>query len=135
MRRLCFWLFYTINIYGYSLYIPYIYIFHVYFLAMWSMFSLVCFLIHEVKSRSGHDRSQSFGSISHISGPKLTFWGNFIMVLHGFVSRSPRNIVFFCFDNKQYFCYKIYNHLQSLNLLIKTMERCNFWKRFSAGLQ
>ena len=25
------------------------------------------------KSRSGHDRSQSFGSISHVSGPKLSF--------------------------------------------------------------
>ena len=23
--------------------------------------------------RSGHERSQSFGSISHVSGPKLTF--------------------------------------------------------------
>ena len=31
-RRLCFWSFYIIDIYGYSLYIPYI--FHIYFLAM-----------------------------------------------------------------------------------------------------
>ena len=29
--------------------------------------------IYGVKSRSGHDRSQSFGPISHVSGPKLSF--------------------------------------------------------------
>ena len=34
---------------------------------------LVCFLIYGVKNRSGHDRSQSFGSISHVSGSKLIF--------------------------------------------------------------
>ena len=37
----------SIDIYGCSLYNPYIY-----FLAMWSMFSLVCFLIYGVKSKS-----------------------------------------------------------------------------------
>ena len=42
-----------------SLYI-YIYIFHIYFLDMFHVFSLVCFLIYGVTSRSGHDRSQSF---------------------------------------------------------------------------
>ena len=70
-RRLCFWLFYIINVYGfiYSLYIPYIY-----FLNMFHIFSLVCFLIYGVKSRSRHDRSQSFDPISHISDTKLTFW-------------------------------------------------------------
>ena len=49
----------------YSLYIPYIYIyiFHIYFLAMFHIFSLVRFLIYVVKSRSGHDRSQSY--LSH----------------------------------------------------------------------
>ena len=52
--------FLIINIYGYALYIPYIfhiyiYIFHIYFLAMFHIFSLVCFLIYGVKSRSGHD--------------------------------------------------------------------------------
>ena len=72
-----FWLFYIINVYGYSLYIPYI--FHIYFLAMFHIFSLVCFLIYGVKSRSGHDRSQSFGSILYVSGPKLSFWGSFSM--------------------------------------------------------
>ena len=36
---LCFWLFYIINIYGYSVYIPYI--FHIYFLDMFHIFSLV----------------------------------------------------------------------------------------------
>ena len=39
-RRLCFWLFYIINIYGYSLYIPYI--FHIYFLDMFHVFSTFC---------------------------------------------------------------------------------------------
>ena len=38
--------------------------------------------------RSGHVQSQSFGIISHALGPKLNSWGNFIMVLHGFASRS-----------------------------------------------
>ena len=44
---------------SYSLYIPYIYI---YFLAMFHIFSLVCFLIYGVKSRSGHDRSKIVSS-------------------------------------------------------------------------
>ena len=71
---------------------PHVLYIYIYFLSMLHMFYLVYFLIYEVKSRSGHDRSQSFGSISHMSGPKLTLWGNFIMVLHGFVSRSPKII-------------------------------------------
>ena len=44
--------------------------------------------------RSGHVQIPTFGIISHVSGPKLTFGGNFIMVLHGFASRSSKNIVF-----------------------------------------
>ena len=63
-RHLCFQLFYNINIHGYSLYIPHIFHTHIYiyiyFLNVFHMFFLVCFLIYEVKSRSGHDRSQSF---------------------------------------------------------------------------
>ena len=51
----------------YSIYI------YIYFLDMFHVFSLVCFLVYGVKSRSGHDRSQSFGPISHRSGPKLSF--------------------------------------------------------------
>ena len=44
-RRLCFWLFYIIIIYGYSLYVPYI--FHIYFLNMfhiiiWTIYFPVC---------------------------------------------------------------------------------------------
>ena len=72
----------------YSLYIPYIYI---YVLNMFHIFSLVCFLIYGVKSRSGHDRSQSFWQILHMSGPKLTFGGNFQMILYGFAWRSSKN--------------------------------------------
>ena len=61
----------SINIYAYSLYIPYI--FYVFPQYVPHIFSHVCFFMHGVKSRSGHDRSQSFGQISHVSGPKLTF--------------------------------------------------------------
>ena len=50
-----------------------LYIFHTYFLDMFHVFSLVCFLIYGVKNRSGHDRSQSFGSILHVSDPKMVF--------------------------------------------------------------
>ena len=39
----------SIDIYGYSLYIPYI--FHIHFLAMVHVFSLVCFLIYRVNRR------------------------------------------------------------------------------------
>ena len=91
-RRLCFWLFHIINICGFSLYIPHI--FHISFLNMFHIFSLVCFLSFSVNSSSGHDRSQSFGPISHVSGRKLSCWGNFIMVLHGFAWRSSKNTVF-----------------------------------------
>ena len=44
-----------------------------YFLNMFHIFSLVCFLIYGVKSRSGHDRSQSFRPIWHVSGPEIVF--------------------------------------------------------------
>ena len=50
------------------------------------IFSIVCFLIYGVESRSGHDRSQSFSLISHASGPKLAFEiisKRFCMVLRG----------------------------------------------------
>ena len=54
------------------------------------------FLIYSIKSRSGHDQSQTFDSIVHVSGPKLRLFEvrNFILVLHGFASRNPKNIVF-----------------------------------------
>ena len=35
--------------------------------------------------------SRPFDQISHTSVPKLTFWSNFIMVLHGFASRNPKH--------------------------------------------
>ena len=35
----------------------------------------------------------TFWQIVHVSGLEMTFWGNFIMVLHGFASRSPKNTV------------------------------------------
>ena len=50
-----------------SLYIPHIFPRYVPYI------SFVCFLIYGVKSRSGHDRSPSFGSISHVSDPKQLF--------------------------------------------------------------
>ena len=79
------------------------------------VFSLVCFLIYGVKRRSGHDRSQiygvkrrsghngsqSFGPIWHVSGPKMVFWRNDIMILHHFCWRSwkiklfwPKTLIF-----------------------------------------
>ena len=33
----------------------------------------------------------NFGRISHVSGPKLSFWRNFQMILHGFAWRSSKN--------------------------------------------
>ena len=87
---------YVMNIYGYSLYIPYIFhiYIYIYVLNIFHIVSFVCFVIYSVNSSSGHDRSQTFGPISQVLNPKPTFWGNFIMVLHGFASRSPKNIVF-----------------------------------------
>ena len=72
----------------YYLHIPYMFLKYVPYI------SLVCFLIYGGKSRSGHDRSRSFGPISHASAPKLTFWCNFIMVLHGFAWRSSKTLFF-----------------------------------------
>ena len=46
------------------------YIFPKYF----SYIFLVCCIIYSINSRSGHDRSQTFGSISHDSDPKLSFY-------------------------------------------------------------
>ena len=57
---LCFWLFDIINIYGYSLYIPYM------SPKYFPYISLMCFSIYGVKSRSGHDQMTTFGSISHV---------------------------------------------------------------------
>ena len=63
-------------------------------LNMFHTFSLVRFFIYGVKSRSGHDRSQSFHPISHASGPKMTFWHNFHMILHGFAWRNQKTYKF-----------------------------------------
>ena len=43
--------------------------------------------------RSGHVQSQSFGLISHVWGPKMSFWRNFNMILHGFAWRSSKDTV------------------------------------------
>ena len=45
--------FYIMNIYGYSLYIPYI--FHICFLNIFHICFLVCFLVYGVKSSFGHE--------------------------------------------------------------------------------
>ena len=45
--------------------------------------------------------------ISHTSGPKLSFGGNFQMILHGFVQRSEENNVFWTPRRKT-----IQNHLE-----------------------
>ena len=66
---------YIMHIYQYSLYIPYI--FHIYFLNMLHIFTLVCFLIYSVNSRSGHDQITIFGQIM-----------NLLSKTHDFVKRS-----------------------------------------------
>ena len=53
----------------YPVYIPYI--FDIYFLNMFHIFSLMCFLIYSVNSSSGHDHITTFGKKLHISDPKL----------------------------------------------------------------
>ena len=91
---LCFWLLYIIDIYGYSLYI--LYIFHIDFLAMFHIFSLVCLLPYGVKSKSGHDRSQSF-------------WFNF--ACFGFKTEFLTKFL----DDSAWFCLeKLKNHVFSL---------------------
>ena len=35
----------------------------------------------------------TYGPSSHVSGPKLSFWRNFQMILHGFAWRSSQNTV------------------------------------------
>ena len=42
------------------------------------------------KSRSGHDRSQSFRPMLYVSGPKLSFEGHIRMILHFFAPRSKQ---------------------------------------------
>ena len=53
-------------------------------------YSLVYFSNFGVKSSFGHEQMTSVGQISHASVPKLSFCGNFIMVLHGVASRSQK---------------------------------------------
>ena len=65
----------------------------IYVLNIFHLFSFVCFVIYSINSKSGHDRSQTFYSISHISGQQLGFWGNFIMALHGFARSNSKNKV------------------------------------------
>ena len=38
--------------------------------------------------KSRHVQRQSFGEISHVSGPKLAFWGDFITVRYHFCARK-----------------------------------------------
>ena len=40
--------------------------------------------------RSGHDRSQSFGLIWHVSGPKISLSRNDLMILHHFCWRNSK---------------------------------------------
>ena len=99
----------------YSTYI-YTYI-YIYVLNTFHIFSFVWFVIYSVNSGSGHDRSQTFSSISHVSGPKLTFWRNFTTVLHGFASRSEK-----CFCSKRRYMYitkqiwihKVFKNIQQI---------------------
>ena len=44
--------------------------------------------------RSGHDWSQSFGPIWHVSGPEMVFWWNDIMILHHFAGEAQKSNYF-----------------------------------------
>ena len=42
----------------------------------------------------GHVRFPTFDQVLHASDLEITFGSNFLMILHGFASRNPKNIVF-----------------------------------------
>ena len=91
----------------------------------------MCFLIYGIKRRSGHDWSQSLGPIWHVSGPKIGFWRNDIMILHHFCRRSlkiklfwPKTLIFDTksqkYDKHHWFFFGIFGILgQILRLLVK----------------
>ena len=72
------------------IYSRYIYI-YIYVLNIFHVFSFVCFVIYSINSRSGHDRSQTFGSISHVSGPYGSIWRNFDWIRHHLIRIWPSN--------------------------------------------
>ena len=43
---------------------------------------------------SGHDGSQSFGPIWHVSGPEVVFWWNLQMILHHFAGEAQKSSYF-----------------------------------------
>ena len=56
--------------------------------------------------RSGHVRFQTFGPIWHVSGSKMVFWRNDIMILHHFCWRSLKIKLFWLktlIFNQRYF--------------------------------
>ena len=120
---LCFCGFYIINIYVYSLYIPYI--FHIYFLSMFHIFSLVCFLIYSVNSRSGHDQITTFGQIMNLLSKTCDFVkrSSICLVKHMWYYKKVINLL-----------NKTHDFIKDVILVIKK-ERCNSWKNISAGLQ
>ena len=79
----------------YSLFIPYI---HIYILLNTFHIFPLCFLDlwSQKQVRTWPKSDQSFGATSLISGPKLSFWNNFQMILHGFAWRSSKK----CFETK-----------------------------------
>ena len=54
--------------------------------------------------RSGHDRSQSFGPIWHVSGPQMVFWRNDIMIRIIFAGEAQKSSYF---DQKPKWLIKI----------------------------
>ena len=96
---LCLWLFYIINMYGYSLYIPYI--FHIYFLAMWSMFSLVCVLNLWSQEKTSPYRKTTFLFLFFRLYTFYIFISNFMIfikvwILNHVYSMFPRMHVYSC---------------------------------------
>ena len=58
-------------------------------------------------------RNQTFGPISHVSGPKLAFWGNFIFVRYHFSARKLKSTLKPSKKNagcqKLFFCTNVLN--------------------------
>ena len=85
-----------------------------------------------LRRRKPDARNQTFGRISHASGPKLTFWGNFQMILHGFAWRSSKNTVLRSKTLK--FVKESTNHITNLKNYVTYRFSCSFLVRVTLGL-
>ena len=77
-------------------------------LSPWRLVKITLGSFYSGSCRSGLDHCLTFGPISHASCPKLFFWSNFQMILHGFAPRSPKNM-FSCY------CWDFWSYSKLLN--------------------